>query len=110
MALFSLLIHGEGIQSFVAQATGASPYDAIAAFLEQPCLNTYLSQYPDYPNDYSPGDIYIFIPLGNLPNAYFCGLGAKGKYVSVNIFQTVKRSTTEERYCGPHQDTVTLRQ
>jgi hypothetical protein len=67
------------------------------------------AKHPEWPSDFSMGDIYLFIALEGLPNAYFCGLGAKGKYVGVHIFQTVKRSSMTERYCGPHQEIVTLR-
>jgi hypothetical protein len=51
----------------------------------------------------------MFIHLDGLPNAYFCGLGARGKYVEINIFQTVRHSSAAERYCGPRKKTVTLR-
>jgi hypothetical protein len=63
----------------------------------------------DWPQDFSLRDIYIFVPLDGLPNAYYCGIGARGKYVKINLFQTAQRSTVAERYCGPSKKVVTLR-
>lgn len=109
MALFSLFIRCGDLGSFVAQSEGASPHDAVRAFLKQGALRDMTAKAPDWPQDFSMRDSYIFIPLNGLPNAYYCGLDAQGKYVEVNLFQTVKRSTVAERYCGPRKKLVTLR-
>jgi len=109
MALFSLLIRCGNLGSLVAQSEGASPYDAVSAFLKRGVVRDMTAKAPDWPQDFSMRDCYIFIPLEGLPNAYYCGLGARGKYVEINLFQTVQRSAVAERYCGPRKKLVTLR-
>lgn len=109
VALFSLFIRCGDLGSLVAQSAGTSPYDAVRAFVKRGILRDMTSKAPDWPQDFSMQDCYIFIPLEGLPNAYFCGLGAQGKYVEINLFQTVRRSAAAERYCGPKRRLVTLR-
>ncbi len=110
MPLFSLFINCEGIGNYVTQCQGSSPYDAIERFLQtDTSLRSFTANHADWPNDFSMRDNYIFIPLDGLPNAYYCGLGANGKYVEINIFQTVKRSLATQKYCGPRKKVVHLR-
>jgi hypothetical protein len=109
MALFSLFVRCGEIGSSVAQSRGASPYEAVGAFLKRGVLRGITATAPDWPQDFSMRDIYIFVPLDGLPNAYYCGLGARGKYVEINLFQTVQRSAIAQRYCGPKKKVVTLR-
>jgi hypothetical protein len=109
MALFSFFIRCGDIASSVAQFKGTSPYDAVRAFLKSGVLRDMTAKAPDWPQDFSLRDVYIFIPLEGLPNAYYCGLGARGKYVEINLFQTSQRSSIPERYCGPRKKVVTLR-
>lgn len=109
MALFSLFIRCGDVGSVVAQAEGTSPYDAVRAFLKRGVLRDMTAEAPDWPQDFSLRDVYIFISLDGLPNAYYCGLGARGKYVEINLFQTAQRSAITERYCGPKKKVVTLR-
>ena len=109
MPLFSLFIRCKGVGELVTQSKGSSPYDAMVNFLKTPCLRNLTAKHADWPNDFSMRDNYIFIHLDGLPNAYYCGIGAKGKYVEINIFQTVKRSSPSQRYCGPRRKNVQLR-
>ena len=109
MALFSFFVKCGQETSFVIQIEAEAPYEAVKNFLRLPVMNSYLEKLEDWPTDYSIQDVYIFIPLGSLKNAYYCGLGAHGKYVEINIFQTTKRSTSTQRYCGPFRKTVSLR-
>ena len=109
MAMFSLFVRCGELGSFVAQFEGASPYEAVGALLKRGVLQDVTGKAPEWPQDFSLRDVYVFIPLEGLPNSYFCGLGARGKYVEINIFQTVQRSSTSERYCGPKSKVVTLR-
>jgi hypothetical protein len=109
MPLFSLFIRCDGVGELVTQSRGANPYDAIKKFLSTNTLRTMTAVAPDWPADFAIRDCYAFIPLQGLQNAYFCGLGAQGKYVQINIFQTAQRSTADQRYCGPRRKMVTLR-
>lgn len=109
MALFSLFINCDGIGAFSTQCKAESPYDAIRELLCTNSLNQFLLPHTEWPQDFTLQDIYLFIPLEGLTNLYFCGLGQQGKYVQINIVQTVKRSSNKEKYCGPHLEAVTLR-
>lgn len=109
MALFSLFIRCGDVGSLVTQSEGSSPYDAVRAFLKSGILRDLTAKALDWPQDISLRDVYIFVPLDGLPNAYYCGLGARGKYVEINLFQTAQRSTLDERYCGPKKKVVRLR-
>jgi hypothetical protein len=109
MALFSLFIRCGDVGSFVTQSEGASPYEAVRALLKRGDIRNLTEKAPDWPQDFSLRDVYMFIPLDGLPNAYYCGLGARGKYVEINLFQTAQRSSIAERYCGPSKKVVTLR-
>jgi hypothetical protein len=109
MALFSFFIRCGDVASLVTQFEGASPYEAVRTLLKRGILRDMTAQAADWPQDFSLRDVYIFIPLDGLPNAYYCGLGARGKYVEINLFQTAQRSTVAERYCGPTKKMVTLR-
>jgi hypothetical protein len=109
MALFSLSVRCGDLGSFVAQFHGTSAYDAVGALLKRGLLRDITAKAPEWPQDFSLRDVYVFIPLEGLPNAYHCGLGARGKYVEISLFQTVQRSAMAERYCGPKKKVVTLR-
>ncbi len=109
MALFSLFVNCEGIGAYSTQCDAESPYEAIRIFLRMPTLKQFLSTHSEWPNDFTVRDIYAFIPLEGLANVYFCGLGQKGKYVQINLVQTVQRSSPNEKYCGPRRKSVTLR-
>jgi len=103
-----LVVLVEG-RSHVTSTLADSPHGAVQAFLETPVLNTLLAKLQDWPKDFSIHDIYLFIPLDGLPNAYFCGLGANGKYIGINIFHTVRNSLKSQRYCGILPKIVHLR-
>ena len=109
MALFSLFVRCGDLDSFVAQFRAASAYEAVGVLLKSGLLRDLTAKAPEWPQDFSLRDVYVFIPLDGLPNAYYCGLGARGKYVEINLFQTVQRSSPSERYCGPKKKVVTLR-
>lgn len=106
MALFSLFIKCDGIGSYATQHQAESPYDAIRQLLCTNSLNQFLTPHTEWPQDFTLQDIYIFIPLGNLTNLYFCGLGQQGKYVQIHIVQTVRRSSKNEKYCGSHLEST----
>ncbi len=93
MALFSLHVHCDGIGSYSTQCQGDNPYDAIRVFLKKTSLNEFLAPHPEWPRDFKLRDIYLFIPLDWLTNIYFCDLGQKGKYVQIDIVQTVQHSS-----------------
>jgi len=109
MALFSLHINYIGIGGYSTQCRAEGPYDAIRVFLKKPSLNEFLSEHPEWPCDFQLRDIYLFMPLKGLTNVYFCGLGQQGKYIHIDIVQTVQRSSQKEKYCGPRRKRVTLR-
>jgi hypothetical protein len=109
MALFSFFVKCGPETSFVTQVEANAPYEAVREFLRTPVLKAYLEKLDGWPLDYSIRDTYMFIPLEGLTNAYFCGLGARGKYVEINLFQTAQRSSAEQKYCGPVRRLVNLR-
>lgn len=109
MALFSLFVRCGDLDSFVTQFRAASAYKAVGALIKRGLLREVTAKAPEWPQDFSLRDVYVFIPLDGLPNAYYCGLGARGKYVEITLFQTVQRSAPSERYCGPRKKVVTLR-
>ena len=109
MALFYFRITCDGIGSFSTQCRGKSPYDALKLFLRRSTLNQFLASHPEWPRDFTVRDLYMFIPLTGLKNVYGCGLGQNGKYVQIDIVQTVERSRQYEKYCGPKRRVVTLR-
>lgn len=109
MALFSLIVECVGIGSYVTQCQATSPYDAIRAFLRTPSLNGFLASHPEWPRDFKLRDMYLLIPLDGLKNIYSCGLGQQGKYIQIQIVQTVKNSASADKYCGPVRKMVTLR-
>lgn len=109
MSLFSLFIRCDGIGSYSTQCHAESPYDAIRELLSTNSLNQFLSSHTEWPQDFSLQDVYMFTPLKDLTNLYFCGLGQKGKYVQIDIVQTVELSLEKEKYCGPNKESVTLR-
>jgi hypothetical protein len=109
MALFSLIVDCVGIGTYVTQCRGSSPYDAIRVFLGTSSLNQFLSSHPEWPSDFKLRDMYLLIPLDGLKNIYSCGLGQQGKYVQIQIVQTVQNSSTLDKYCGPVRKVVRLR-
>jgi hypothetical protein len=109
MPLFSLFVRFQGAGDFTTQINGKSPYDAIRAFLSTAMLREMTPKNSDWPTDYSLRDIYIFIPLEGLRNTYLCGLGIQAKYIKITIFQTSKRSSQKEKFCGTRRKMVTLR-
>ena len=109
MALFSLHINCDGIGSYITQCHGENPYDAIRSYLKTTSLNEFLSSHEEWPRDFKLRDIYLFTPLEGLSNIYLCGLGQNGKYVQIEIVQTVQRSKDKEKYCGPRNKKVNLR-
>ena len=109
MALFSMVIRCEGIGESVSQYEAGSPYRAVAALLKSSVLRDMTAKHPEWPTDFALRDIYAFIPLAGLSGSFFCGLGAKGKYVGISIFHTAQRSKQADRYCGPQRKTVVLR-
>src|SRR5688500_9222041 len=109
MALFSFFVKCGPETSFVTQVEANAPYEAVKKFLRTSLLKAYLEKLDGWPLDYSIQDAYMFIPLVGLTNAYFCGLGVRGKYVEISLFQTAQRSTAEQKYCGPVRRLVKLR-
>lgn len=109
MALFSLIISCDGIGSYISQCQADSAYDAIRNYLRTPSLNSFLSPHSDWPRDYKLRDMYLLIPLNPLKNIYSCGLGQQGKYVQIQVVQTVQNSVASNKYCGPKRKTITLR-
>jgi hypothetical protein len=109
MPLFSVFIECKGIGSYSTQCTAESPYEAIRKLLRGGSLTQFLSTHDEWPKDFSMRDIYGVVPLENLTNIYFCGLGQRGKYVEIILAQTVRRSSRDAKYCGPRRKSVTLR-
>src|SRR6478672_6935983 len=109
MPLFSLIVECAGIGTYITQYHADSPYDAIRAYLRTPSLNQFLAQHADWPRDFKLRDLYLLIPLDGLKNIYSCGLGQQGKYVQIQIVQTVQSSAGDDRYCGPVRRMITLR-
>ena len=109
MPCFSLVVSFEGVGQMVAQFSAADPYRAVGQFLKTNCIRAMTADAVDWPTDFTLKDIFIFIPLDGLKNAYVCGLGIKGKYININIFQTTRRSAVGERYCGLQRKVVKLR-
>jgi hypothetical protein len=93
----------------MTQCQAESPYDAVRAYLRTSSLNRFLAQHDDWPRDFKLRDMYLLIPLDGLKNIYSCGLGQQGKYVQIQIVQTVKNSPVSDRYCGPIRKMVALR-
>lgn len=109
MPLFSLIVECVGIGTYVTQCQADSPYDSVRVYLRTQSLNTFLGQHADWPRDFKLRDMYLLIPLDGLKNIYSCGLGQQGKYVQIQIVQTVQNSGMAERYCGPVRKMATLR-
>lgn len=109
MPLFSLIVECAGVGTYITQCQADSPYDAVRIYLRTPSLNRFLAQHDDWPRDFKLRDMYLLIPLDGLKNIYSCGLGQQGKYVQIQIVQTVKNSPVSDRYCGPIRKMVTLR-
>ena len=109
MPLFSLIVECAGIGTYVTQCHADSPYDAVRVYLRTQSLNNFLVQNDDWPQDFKLRDMYLLIPLDGLKNIYSCGLGQQGKYVQIQIVQTVQNSGVDDRSCGPIRRMVTLR-
>jgi hypothetical protein len=110
MPLFSLFVRCDAFGGYSTQCDADSPYEAIRIFLRKGSLKQFLSPHAEWPKEFAMRDIYAFTALDGLSNLYFCGLGRRGKYVQIHLVQTAKRSSTNERYCGPRRKHVTLRQ
>lgn len=109
MPLFSLIIECTGVGTYIQQCQADSPYEAIRAYLRTPSLNKFLAQHDDWPRNFKLRDMYLLIPLDGLKGIYSCGLCQQGKYVQIQIVQTVQNNAFEDRYCGLVRKMITLR-
>jgi hypothetical protein len=109
MALFSLNVQCDGIGRYITQVAAASPKAAIRVFLQAGSLDQFLIPHASWPRGFTTRDIYAFLPLDGLTNVYYCGLGQRGKYVEIHLFQTTRRSTAAERECRRLPRKLTLR-
>lgn len=91
MALYSMFVECEGLDSFSTQMVADTPPSAVRRFLGTTILQKYLEQKEGWPTDLSSDDIFMFMPMEGLTNMYLCQLGRSGKYVSIVLARTVTR-------------------
>ena len=85
MALYSMFMELQGVDSFSTQVTANTPKNAVRKF-----LRWFVVKKKQWPKRFSEKDILLLIPMTGLVNMHLCQLGRNGEYITLTIVLTAK--------------------